>query len=134
MPARKGVCSYLSANNDQILKPLLGAVGTLGAKALTEIIPALIKKIANKNKLLSAVPSEVDPAILDDPIYNKLLKDMTTPIPVSNIIGGGNKKGSGNKKDSGVKKFEIFFNLNFFLYIINGRYICRNSRWDVGYN
>jgi len=99
MPALKGVGSYLLTNKDQILKPLLGAVGTLGAKALTEGIPALINRIAKRNKLESAVPPEVDPTILDDPILKKLLKDMATPIPVSNIIG------SENKKRSGVKKF-----------------------------
>jgi len=98
MPALKGVGSYLVTNKDQILKPMLGAVGTLGAKALTEGIPALINRISKKNKLVSAVPPEVDPAMLDDPIYKKLLKDMTTPIPVTNIIGSGNKKGSGVKK------------------------------------
>jgi len=94
MPTFRGVGSYLSTNKDQILKPLIGAVGTLGTKSLTEGIPALINRIAtkNKNKLVSAVYPEVDPAILKDPIYKKLLKNMTTPIPVSNIIGSGNKK------------------------------------------
>src|SRR6266496_36488 len=97
-PALRGVGSYISTNKDQILKPLLGAVGTLGAKALTEGLPALINKIAskNKNKLLSA-PPEVDLKILEDPVYRKILQNMTVPIapkgiPVSNIMGSGIKK------------------------------------------
>src|SRR6266581_1404802 len=98
-PALRGVGSYISTNKDQILKPLLGAVGTLGARALTEGLPALINKIAskNKNKLLSAPPPEVDLKILEDPVYKKILQNMTNPmnpngIPVSNIIGSGIKK------------------------------------------
>jgi len=98
-PALRGVGSYISTNKDQILKPLLGAVGTLGAKALSEGLPALISRIAskNKNKLLSAPPPEVDLKILEDPVYKKILQNMTNPmtpngIPVSNIIGSGIKK------------------------------------------
>jgi len=107
-PALRGVGSYISTNKDQILKPLLGAVGTLGAKALTEGIPALINKIANKNKnkLLNTMsptpPPDLDLNILEDPIYKKILQNMsnTNQIPVSNIIGSGNKK-----RGSGIKKF-----------------------------
>ncbi len=98
-PALRGVGSYIATNKDQILKPLLGAVGTLGAKALTEGLPALINKIANKNKnkLLSAPPPEIDLKVLEDPIYKKILQNMTNPmapngVPVSNIIGSGIKK------------------------------------------
>src|SRR6266496_5449565 len=101
------VGSYISTNKDQILKPLLGAVGTLGAKALTEGIPALINKIAskNKNKLLSAPPPEVDLKILEDPVYKKILQNMaqTVPIPVSNIIGSA--YAAAHKRGSGIKKF-----------------------------
>src|SRR6266496_441757 len=102
IPALRGVGSYISTNKDQILKSLLGAVGTLGAKALTEGIPALISKIASKNKLLRAPPPEVDLKILEDPIYKKILQDMTppNPMPVSNIVGSGMKK----KRGSGIKK------------------------------
>src|SRR5258708_7597846 len=94
-PALRGVGSYIATNKDQILKPLLGAVGTLRARALTEGLPALINKIAskNKNKLLSVPPPEVDLKILEDPIYKKILQNMANPtaIPVSNIIGSGIK-------------------------------------------
>src|SRR5260370_39510369 len=102
-PALRGVGSYISTNKDQILKPLLGAVGTLGAKALTEGIPTLISRIASKNKLLRAPPPEVDLKILEDPIYKKILRDITpqAPMPVSNIVGSGMKK----KRGSGIKKF-----------------------------
>jgi len=107
IPALRGVGSYISTNKDQILKPLLGAVGTLGAKALTEGIPALINKIAskNKNKLLSAPPPEVDLKILEDPVYKKILQNMaqTVPIPVSNIIGSA--YAPAHKRGSGIKKF-----------------------------
>ena len=107
IPALRGVGSYISTNKDQILKPLLGAVGTLGAKALTEGIPALINKIAskNRNKLLSAPPPEVDLKILEDPVYKKILQNMaqTVPIPVSNIIGSAYTP--AHKRGSGIKKF-----------------------------
>ena len=109
-PSLKGIGSYLSTNKDQILKPLLGAVGTLGAKALTEGLPALITKIANrnKNKILSErpPPPDVDLKILDDPVYKKIIQNMQsnmsneTMMPVSNIIGSGHKK-----RGSGIKKF-----------------------------
>jgi len=49
VPAFKSVGSYLSTNKDLMLKPLLGAVGSLGAKALTEL-PTLLNKIVNRNK------------------------------------------------------------------------------------
>jgi len=102
MPSLRGVGSYLSTNKDQILKPLLGAVGTLGAKALAEGVPALINRIQNRNKnKLSAPAPEVDLKILDDPKYKELLRDIMTPtVPVSNIIGSSYKK-----RGSGIKKF-----------------------------
>ena len=106
MPTLRGVGSYLSTNKDQIIKPLLGAVGTLGAKALTEGVPALINKIQNRNKnkllenKLSAPAPEVDLKTLDDPKYKELLRDIMTPtVPVSNIIGMVQK----------LKSFRLFF-------------------------
>jgi len=96
LPALKVVGSYLTTNKDQILKPLLGAVGTLGAKSLTEDIPALINKIASRNRHTP----EIDSKIMEDPKYKEILQNIQTPspIPVSNIIGSGfrnKKKGSG---------------------------------------
>ena len=68
-----------------------------------EGIPALISRIASKNKLLRAPLPEVDLKILEDLIYKKILQDMTppNPMPVSNIVGSGMKK----KRGSGIKKF-----------------------------
>ena len=106
MPTLRGVGSYLSTNKDQILKPLLGAAGTLGAKALAEGVPALINKIQNRNKnklfenKLSAPAPEVDLKTLDDPKYKELLGDIIAPtVPVSNIIGMVQK----------LKSFRLFF-------------------------
>src|SRR5258708_34473978 len=124
--ALKNVGSYLSTNKDLMLKPLLGGVGTLGAKALSEGIPALINKIINrnKNKLIenklmhsyasASLPSDVDLNVIDDPIYKKILQDMQTShevpqIPVSNIIGSGCKsmyKKLHKKRGSGIKKIK----------------------------
>lgn len=108
LPTLSGVGSYLKTNKDLILKPLLGAVGTLGAKALTEGIPAVIKKIQQKNKsnpLLQQNNDTVpDLTILEDPKFKELLQNAiiqpSTSTPVSNIIGSGYKK-----RGSGIKKF-----------------------------
>ena len=110
LPALRGVGSYLSNNKDQISKSLLEAVGTLGAKALTEGVPALISKIANrnKNKLLNVPPSKIDHKIIEDPKYKEILANIMAPepraeqsIPVTNIIGSGIRK----RRGSGLKKF-----------------------------
>ena len=100
LPALRGVGSYISNSKDQILKSLLRAVGTLGAKALTEGLPAMINRIANrnKNKLLSVPPSEIDHKIIEDPKYKEILANIMAPepraehsIPITNIIGSGLK-------------------------------------------
>src|SRR5258708_35888364 len=132
--ALKNVGSYLSTNKDLMLKPLLGGVGTLGAKALSEGIPALINRIANKNKnklienklmhsyASASLPSDVDLNVIDDPIYKKILQDMQTrsstsykvphevpQIPISNIIGSGCRsmyKKLHKKRGSGIKKIK----------------------------
>jgi hypothetical protein len=104
----RGVGTYISNNKDQIFKPLLGAVGTLGAKALTEGLPVMINRIANRNrivnrnKLLNA--PVVDYADIKDEKYKEILANIMAPeqsIPVSNIIGSGIKK----RRGSGLKKF-----------------------------
>lgn len=47
----KGIGSYVSQNKDLIAKPVLGAVGDIGAFAMTEASKALIRKmVAEKNK------------------------------------------------------------------------------------
>lgn len=47
----KGIGSYISQNKDLIAKPMLGAVGDVGAFAMMEASKALIRKmIAEKHK------------------------------------------------------------------------------------
>src|SRR5258708_15186113 len=118
--AIRNVGSYLSTNKDLILKPLLGGVGTLAGKALSEGLPALINKIANKNKnklienklmhsyASASLPPDIDLHVIDDPIYNKILQDMqTSPIPISNIIGSGcRSKTMYTKRGFGIKKIK----------------------------
>ena len=80
--ALKNIGSYVVSNKDLIAKPLLGAVGSLGATALTAGVPALISHIRNRNK---KQPEK-------DPKYQEILQDLMTPQPVTNIIGGGIKR------------------------------------------
>src|SRR5208282_1788782 len=91
--------SYVSANKDLIAKPLLGAVGSLAATAVTAGIPAVISHIVNRNKNHST------PKLPDDPKYKEILKSLLTESSpaVSNIIGSGTK---GRKHHgAGIKRF-----------------------------
>ena len=45
-----GIGSYVLENKDLIAKPLLGAVGNIGAMALTEGSKFLLNKLANNSK------------------------------------------------------------------------------------
>ena len=59
-PALKGlksVGSYLTENRDLIAKPILGAIGTLGATASTASFPAIIYHIAKINKKHLVMPN-----------------------------------------------------------------------------
>lgn len=47
----KGIGSYVAQNKDLIARPMLGAVGDIGAFALAEGGKALIRKIASKKQL-----------------------------------------------------------------------------------
>lgn len=82
--ALRNIGSYVASNKDLIAKPLLGAVGSLGATALTAGIPALISQIKNRNK------KHID--LSDDPKYKEILRGLMTPQPVTNIIGSGIKR------------------------------------------
>ena len=42
----KGIVSYIAQNKDLIAKPMLRAVGNIGALGMTEVSKALIKKTA----------------------------------------------------------------------------------------
>lgn len=53
--------SYIMQNKDLIAKPLLGAVGNIGAMALTEGSRFLLNKLTNKPKL-----DEKSKQIIDD--------------------------------------------------------------------
>ena len=109
VPGIKEIGSYISTNKDQLFKPVMGAFGTLGAKALTEGVPALINKIAsrNKNQILNVPLSEIDHKIIDDPKYKEILENImapppqTVPVPVPNIIGSRIKI----RRGAGIKKF-----------------------------
>lgn len=46
----QGIGSYVAQNKDLIAKPMLSAVGEVGALALTEGSKALIKKLSNDQK------------------------------------------------------------------------------------
>ena len=89
----KNIGSYVSTNKDLIAKPLLGAVGSLAATGLTAGVPAIISKIANRNKNKLKPDSEIQ---LDENSRMILQNLMLSPqqnnkIPVTNIIGSGIK-------------------------------------------
>lgn len=79
--ALKNIGSYVASNKDLIAKPLLGAMGSLGATALTAGVPALISHIRNRNKKQP-----------EDLKYQEILEGLMTPQPVTNIIGRGIKR------------------------------------------
>src|SRR5580692_3065213 len=63
-PAIRNVASYVAQNKDLIAKPVLGAIGSLAAKGLTDGVPALINRIASRNKNRQL---KTEPEIPDDP-------------------------------------------------------------------
>jgi hypothetical protein len=103
-PAFRNVSSYVSTNKDLIAKPLLGAIGSLAATGLTAGVPALISRIANRNK------NHSEPKL--DPKYKEILQSLVSqpqhPVlgvgpPVSNIIGSGTK--DRKHRGAGIKTF-----------------------------
>jgi hypothetical protein len=102
-PAIRNVASYVVQNKDLIAKPVLGAIGSLAAKGLTDGVPALISHIANRNRSRGSKPQEMQ--VLDDPKYKEILQNIMTQTqstPVSNIIGSGI---CGVRRGSGIKTF-----------------------------
>ena len=91
----KSVGSYITENRDLIAKPILGAIGTLGATALTASLPAIISHIAKRNKKHHANNEKLlNPDEVVMPKYKEILENiMKTPSvnPVTNIIGSGLK-------------------------------------------
>jgi hypothetical protein len=102
MPALQSVGSYVSNNKDLIAKPILGALGSLAATGLTAGVPAILARIANKNKNRQ---SNAEPEIPNDPKYKEILQSILTSTaqerPVTNIIGSGTRRHRG----AGIKKF-----------------------------
>jgi len=76
IPTIRSIDSYVSNNKDLIVKPILGAVGSLAATGLTAGVPALISHIMNKNK------------------------KQVTINPVTNMIGSCVKR-----RGAGIKRF-----------------------------
>jgi len=104
--AFKNFTSYIGTNKDLIAKPMLSAVGSLGALGLTAGVPALINHIINKG---SKKKQQQTPNIPADPKYKEILDSLTTGTaqaaqapPVTNLIGSG--LGSGIKRGSGIKQ------------------------------
>jgi len=81
------ISSYLATNKDLIAKPMLSAIGSLGALGLTTGVPALLHHIINKK---NKVP--VTPKIPDDPKYKEILDNLTSTPTVTNLIGSGIKQ------------------------------------------
>ena len=102
-PAIRNVASYVVQNKDLIAKPVLGAIGSLAAKGLTDGVPALVSHIANRNRSRGSNPQEMQ--VLDDPKYKEILQNIMTQTqstPVSNIIGSGI---CSARRGSGIKTF-----------------------------
>jgi hypothetical protein len=102
----RNIGSYIGTNKDLIAKPLLSAVGSLGALGLTSGVPALINHIMSKKNSKQQTPN-----IPDDPKYKEILESLATSssaasaaavqsTPVTNLIGSG----SGVKRGSGIKQ------------------------------
>ena len=81
--------SYISQNKDLLAKPMLGAVGNIGALALTEASRAILRKV------LSQKSKEITPSNTSNisPNYQDILNEITKSVnPVGNIVGSGIKK------------------------------------------
>ena len=96
-PAFRSIGSYVSTNKNLIAKPLLGAIGSLAAKGLSEGVPALISHIANRNRSRGS-----ETKMPDDPKYKEIFQSMMITLPettpVTNIIGSGiRRRGAGIK-------------------------------------
>lgn len=85
----RSIGSYVIQNKDLIAKPMLGAVGELGAFGLTEGGKALITHLMNKKR-----NNQVSVNNLNFPQLSAKEKEFVenSNIPVSNIFGSGIKK------------------------------------------
>jgi hypothetical protein len=104
IPAFRRVGSYLSTNKDLIAKPVLGAIGSLAATALTAGVPAIKNHIKNKKPTFDNASCVEQPEIKLGPEGQAILDRMLANLqPVSNIIGSGVKK--SKRKGAGIKTF-----------------------------
>lgn len=96
----RDIGSYIYQNKDLIAKPMLGAVGNIGALALTEGSKAIVRKLAAKQAAQhpSINTAGINPesrAILTSllsPTDSPTLNAPQVPQVVSNVIGSGMKK------------------------------------------
>src|SRR5271170_7119463 len=65
-PTFRSIGSYVSTNRDLLAMPVLGAIGSLAAKGLSEGVSALISHIANRNRSRGS-----EMKMPDDPKYKK---------------------------------------------------------------
>ena len=79
----EGIGSYVSQNKDLIAKPLLSAVGNVGALAATEASKAIIRRLAQQ-------PINKESAENETKLQN--ISSKYSNPPVGNIIGSGIKK------------------------------------------
>src|SRR6476619_5673742 len=91
----RSIGSYIAQNKDLIAKPILGAVGNLGAFGLTEGGKALITHLINKkrdNKVSVNNPDITKLSSKRNKILENIINSKSNNNPVSNIIGSGIKK------------------------------------------
>src|SRR5271163_4281243 len=91
----RSIGSYVVQNKDLIAKPMLGAVGNVGAFALTEGVKALTTHLINKkqNEKVSVNNSDFHQlSPKENEILQSLINGQSSGSPVTNIIGSGLKK------------------------------------------
>jgi len=99
VPALKNIGAYVKDNRDLIAKPVLSAVGSLGAVGVLTGVPAILMHIASRNqKAISAKEMEAEANKPENGKYREILKNIVGPMKeydqvnqVSNIIGSGIK-------------------------------------------
>src|SRR5277367_6940109 len=91
----RSIGSYVAQNKDLIAKPMLGAVGNVGAFALTEGSKALITHLINikRNEKVSVNNSDFHQlSPKEKEILESIINGQSSNNPVTNIIGSGLKK------------------------------------------
>ena len=99
VPALKNIGMYVKENRDLIAKPVLSAVGSLGAVGVLTGVPAILMHIANRNKkAITPMEVEAEANKPENGKYREILKNIIGPMkeydqvnPISNIIGSSMK-------------------------------------------